>query len=96
MGLKRVWQQAARGVEKVAQRIPAVQKRLEAEYAQVEQMVRAQIRPKLDALPDFNELPDAGVPREQILDWLQQLRTQESPPWMQGACRARSITASLT
>jgi glutamate/tyrosine decarboxylase-like PLP-dependent enzyme len=84
MGLKRVWQQAARGVEKVAQRIPAVQKRLEAEYAQVEQMVRAQIRPKLDALPDFNELPDAGVPREQILDWLQQLRTQESPPWMQG------------
>jgi len=84
MGLKRVWQQAARGVEKVAQRIPAVQKRLEAEYAQVEQMARAQMRPKLDALPDFNELPDAGVPREQILDWLQQLRTHESPPWMQG------------
>jgi sphinganine-1-phosphate aldolase len=84
MGLKRVWQQAARGVEKVAQRIPAVQKRLEAEYAQVEQMAREQMRPKLDALPDFAELPDAGVSREQILDWLQQLRTLESPPWQQG------------
>lgn len=84
MGLRRVWQQAARGVEKVAQRIPAVQKRLEAQYAQVEQMVREQMRPKLDALPDFAELPDAGVSREQILDWLQQLRTQESPPWMHG------------
>jgi sphinganine-1-phosphate aldolase len=84
MGLRRVWQQAARGVEKVAQRIPAVQKRLEAQYAQVEQMLREQMRPKLDALPDFAELPDAGVSREQILDWLQQLRTQESPPWMHG------------
>jgi sphinganine-1-phosphate aldolase len=84
MGLRRVWQQAARGVEKVAQRIPAVQKRLEAQYAQVEQMAREQMRPKLDALPDFAELPDAGVSREQILDWLQQLRTQESPPWMHG------------
>jgi glutamate/tyrosine decarboxylase-like PLP-dependent enzyme len=71
-------------VEKVMQRIPAVQKRLEAEYAQVEQMVREQMRPKLDTLPEFAELPDTGIPREQILDWLQQLRTIESPPWLQG------------
>jgi sphinganine-1-phosphate aldolase len=84
MGLKRVWQQAARGVEKVAQRIPAVQKRLEAEYAQVEQMAREQMRPRLETLPAFDELPNAGVSREQILDWLQQLRTLESPLWQQG------------
>ena len=84
MSLKRVWQRVAQGAEKVAQRIPAVRKRLEAEYAQVEQMVREQMRPKLETLPDFRELPDAGVPQQQILDWLRQLRTLESPPWQQG------------
>jgi flagellar biosynthesis chaperone FliJ len=92
MGLRRVWQQAARGVEKVAQRIPAVQKRLEAQYAQVEQMVREQMRPKLDALPDFAELPDAGVSREQILDWMQQLRTLESPLWHARACVGHGLS----
>jgi hypothetical protein len=92
MGLKRVWQQAARGVEKVAQRIPAVQKRLEAEYAQVEQMAREQMRPRLETLPAFDELPDAGVSREQILDWLQQLRTLESPPWQQGRVSGHGLS----
>ncbi|BCW96192.1 MAG: aspartate aminotransferase family protein [Fimbriimonadales bacterium] len=84
MSLKRVWQRMAQGAEKVAQRIPAVQKRLEAEYAQVEQMAREQTRPKLESLPSFTDLPDTGVPREQILEWLQQLRALESPPWTQG------------
>jgi len=84
MGLKRVWQRIAQGVEKAAQRIPAVQKRLEVEYAQVEQIVRAQLRPKLNTLPNFTELPDTGIPQAQILDWLQQLRALESPPWQQG------------
>jgi sphinganine-1-phosphate aldolase len=84
MSLKRVWQRLMQGAEKAAQRIPAVQRRLEAEYAQVEQMARAQVRPKLESLPEFSELPDRGVPREQILDWLQQLRALESPPWRQG------------
>jgi hypothetical protein len=45
MSLKRVWQRLMQGAEKAAQRIPAVQRRLEAEYAQVEQMARAQARP---------------------------------------------------
>ena len=84
MGLKRVWQRIAQGVEKAAQRIPAVQKRLEVEYAQVEQIVRAQLRPKLSTLPNFTELPDTGIPQAQILDWLQQIRASESPPWQQG------------
>jgi sphinganine-1-phosphate aldolase len=84
MGLKRVWQRIAQGVEKAAQRIPAVQKRLEVEYAQVEQIVRAQLRPKLSTLPNFIELPDTGIPQAQILDWLQQIRASESPPWQQG------------
>ncbi|MFN4033236.1 MAG: pyridoxal phosphate-dependent decarboxylase family protein [Fimbriimonadales bacterium] len=84
MGLKRVWQGVLKGAEKAAQRIPAVQKRLETEYAQVEAMVRAQMRPKLETLPDFPTLPEQGVPREQILEWLQQLREQETPIWKQG------------
>ena len=84
MGLKRVWQRIAQGVEKAAQRIPAVQKRLEVEYTQVEQIVRAQLRPKLSTLPNFTELPDTGIPQAQILDWLQQIRASESPPWQQG------------
>lgn len=84
MGLKRVWQGVLKGAEKAAQRIPAVQKRLEAEYAQVEAMVRTKMRPKLETLPDFSTLPEQGVPREQILNWLQQLREQELPPWKQG------------
>lgn len=84
MSLKRVWQRVAQGAEKVAQRIPAVQKRLEAEYAQVEEMVREQMRPRLESLPDFDALPDAGISQQQILDWLQQLRTLETPPWQQG------------
>ncbi|OYT71410.1 MAG: aspartate aminotransferase family protein [Armatimonadetes bacterium CP1_7O] len=84
MGLKRIWQGVVRGAEKAAQRIPAVQRRLEAEYAQVEAMVRSKMRPKLETLPDFNQLPEQGVPHEQILEWLQQLRQQETPLWEQG------------
>ncbi|MFN7015950.1 MAG: hypothetical protein ACK4P5_02115 [Fimbriimonadales bacterium] len=84
MGLKRIWRGVLKGAEKAAQRIPAVQKRLEAEYAQVEQMVRSRMRPPLETLPDFSQIPEQGIPREQILSWLQQLREQESPPWQQG------------
>ena len=84
MGLKRIWRGVLKGAEKAAQRIPAVQKRLEAEYAQVEQMVRARMRPPLETLPDFSQIPEQGVPREQILSWLQQLRERESLPWQQG------------
>ncbi len=84
MGLKRMWRGVLKGAEKAAQRIPAVQKRLETEYAQVEQMVRAKMRPKLETLPDFSCLPEQGISREQILNWLQQLREQEVPPWKHG------------
>ncbi len=84
MGLKRVWKGIVQGAEKAAQRIPAVQKRLEAEYAQVEQLVRSKMRPTIEWLPEFHALPEQGVAQAQILEWLRQLREHEAPPWQQG------------
>ncbi len=81
---KSLWQQILKGTEKVAQKVPAVQRKLEAEYAQVEETVRAKMRPPLPDLPEFNEIPEQGVSQEQILNWLRELRQREQPPWQSG------------
>ncbi|MDW8106916.1 MAG: aspartate aminotransferase family protein [Armatimonadota bacterium] len=84
MGQKGFWRGLLRGAEKVVQRIPMVQKRLEAEYAQVEQLVRTKMRPKVESLPEFSALPEQGISHAQILEWLQQVHQVEALSWQTG------------
>jgi glutamate/tyrosine decarboxylase-like PLP-dependent enzyme len=73
-----------RTTERVVSRLPGVHERLESEYAQVEQKIHAQLHPYKDELPTFTHLPEAGIPQDQILAWMTQLRERETARWQGG------------
>lgn len=82
--MKKLWERLAQRAEPLIQRVPAVRKKLEAEYAEVEALAREQIRNAVAHLPTFTELPETGVDETQILEWLKQQQEREKPAWAQG------------
>lgn len=82
--MKKLWERLAKSTEPLIQRVPAVRKRLEAEYAEVEALAREQIQKAIAEIPTFTELPETGADETQILEWLKQQREREKPAWAQG------------
>jgi sphinganine-1-phosphate aldolase len=81
---KRLRQSFWRMAERAVRRLPGVSAHLEREYAQIAEMVRARLHPYAGELPAFTRLPEAGVPPQQVLDWMRQLRERETSQWQTG------------
>lgn len=74
----------ARVLEGLLRRIPAVRRKMEAEYKQVLESLEKHLKPYKDREKSFPSLPEQGIPRQEILDTLKRLAEQEKSRWQKG------------
>lgn len=71
-------------VERVIRRIPAARAQMEESYAQIIAEMEEDVKPYRDDFPRFASLPQQGVDREEILDWMSALQEREEDAWRDG------------
>lgn len=71
-------------VERVIRRIPAARAQMEESYAQIIAEMEEDVKPYRDDFPRFASLPQQGVDREEILDWMSALHEREEDAWRDG------------
>jgi sphinganine-1-phosphate aldolase len=67
-----------------AQRIPAVRRAVDGEYAGMLREVAASLRPYRDSVPTFRALPKEGARHEQVLTDMRRMAEDEKPNWHDG------------
>ncbi len=72
------------GIERVLRRIPAVHRRMEAEYDAMMGDLEADLKPYKDQLPAYPRLPVVGRDRAEILAEMQDLQAKEQGRWQSG------------
>lgn len=73
----------ARALEKGMRRVPFVRRRVEQEYDRLLGELREALKPYRD-VPAFDRLPERGLSRETILDWIEVLAKRETASWREG------------
>jgi sphinganine-1-phosphate aldolase len=71
-------------LEKYLTAIPAVKTSIESEYAGILDELEPALKPYRGDFRTFSSLPEAGIPREEILQELQALKDREEARWKEG------------
>jgi len=74
----------ATAFEAALRRIPAVQRRLEAQYAALLADIEPSLKPYRHEFPAYTRLPTVGRSRDDILAGMRQLAEREIPRWRDG------------
>ena len=74
----------AAAFEAALRRIPAVQQRLEAQYAALLADIEPSLKPYRHEFPAYTRLPPVGRNRDDILAMMRQLAERETPRWRDG------------
>jgi sphinganine-1-phosphate aldolase len=74
----------ARGIEQGLTAVPAVQKAVEQEYDAMLAQLETSVKPYRDEFPTFRHLPEAGVRRTEVMEWMETLDRLESDRWQDG------------
>ena len=74
----------ATAFEAALRRIPAVQRRLEAQYAALLADIEPSLKPYRHEFPAYTRLPTVGRSRDDILAGMRQLAERETPRWRDG------------
>jgi glutamate/tyrosine decarboxylase-like PLP-dependent enzyme len=64
--------------------VPAVQRRLEKQYAAMLAELRPAMRPYAGTIPSYTALPPAGRPRDEVLGELRTMSAREATRWEEG------------
>lgn len=65
-------------------RIPAVRKRIDAEYKKMLGGLENSARPYRELFPVWTSLPDKGLPKRDILDLMEDVKRREEDRWREG------------
>lgn len=71
-------------LEKTVLKIPTVRRGMESSYADVIDELESSVKPYNDTLPRHTHLPAAGIDQDEIVDWMQTMRTTEEGRWQDG------------
>ncbi len=71
-------------LEKVMRKLPGVQKMMDAEYKALLADMEKDLRPYDDMIPPFAQMPDQGLPPEEIMDMMRRMQEQEDGRWRDG------------
>jgi sphinganine-1-phosphate aldolase len=82
--LNRLHPAARSAAEKSFRRLPMVESRMFDEYSRVLEKMRAVAKPYAKEFPAYSALPEAGVPREEILREMETLKSREEDRWKKG------------
>ncbi|MBW2076454.1 MAG: hypothetical protein JRI71_02700 [Deltaproteobacteria bacterium] len=92
MDLKRVVMRGAEWIHpriisslfKCVEPIPAVKKRIEGEYKSIMGELEKSVKPYRDRALRFQEIPDQGLPRQDVLEEMRRLKGLEDAKWKEG------------
>jgi sphinganine-1-phosphate aldolase len=82
--LNRLHPAARSAAEKSFRRLPMVESRLTEEYSKMLEKMRAAAKPYAKEFLTYSALPEAGVPREEILREMETLKSREEDRWKNG------------
>jgi sphinganine-1-phosphate aldolase len=82
--LERLNPRVAAAAERLAFRIPAVRARLDREYERLLAAMEPSLKPYRGQVASFTRLPPRGVPRQEILEQVEDLAVRERPRWRDG------------
>ena len=82
--IKRLQARLAPSVEKSLRAIPAVNRRIEAQFDELMPELEKSLKPYRDELPGRSRLPEAGVERAAVLREIEALREREAARWSDG------------
>jgi sphinganine-1-phosphate aldolase len=82
--LERLNPRVAAAAERLAVAIPAVRARLDREYDRMLAAMEASVKPYRGRVASFPRLPAHGIPREQVLEQVEDLAARERPRWRDG------------
>src|SRR5262245_55410866 len=74
----------AERAERVLRKVPAVQRRLEKQYAAMLADLRPAVRPYAGKVPSYAALPDEGRSRDEVLEDLRAMAGLEEARWEEG------------
>ena len=72
------------GIEKYAKRIPAVRRRMDAEYDSMMADLAKDLKPYRGTVREYPALPEKGVSRNRLLGDMRRLQVKEEKRWKQG------------
>jgi sphinganine-1-phosphate aldolase len=82
--LERLNPRVAAAAERLAVAIPAVRSRLDREYERMLAAMEPSVKPYRGQVASFPRLPAHGLPREQVLEQVEDLAVRERPHWRDG------------
>ena len=71
-------------VERLARKIPAVEREIEKEYESVLNGLEGSLQPYRNEFPAYPRLPESGTSRQEILEELDEMRKRETDRWKEG------------
>jgi sphinganine-1-phosphate aldolase len=71
-------------VADIAKRIPAVNRLIEREYAEIESEMRRMLKPYKGRFPTVSRIPEEGWPRERVIADMEAVNLLEEPRWKDG------------
>ncbi len=71
-------------LEKAMRKLPGVQKMMDAEYKALLADMEKDLRPYDDMIPPFSQMPDQGLPIEEIMGMMRQMQEKEDKRWRDG------------
>lgn len=79
------WTQKIRGfVFKYIKKLPAIQRRIEKEYAEIMEKLESSLKPYKNKFTRHTELPQDGIAQKQILDMMTAMKQEEESRWKNG------------
>lgn len=82
--LRRVNPRIMAAAEKTLQAVPGVQGRMEAEYASMLRDLEPSLKPYRNEFAAHAQLPQAGIPREEIISAMERMQAHERTRWESG------------
>jgi len=83
-GIERIHPRIISGLFRCVEPIPAVKKRIEGEYKGIMGELEKSVKPYRDSALRFQELPDQGLPRVDVLEEMRRLKRLEDAKWKEG------------
>src|SRR5256885_15958306 len=70
--------------ERALRKVPAVERRLEKQYAALLEAMRPALRPYAGTVPEYRAIPSQGRPRDDVLEELRSMAGREADRWERG------------
>jgi sphinganine-1-phosphate aldolase len=83
-GIERIHPSIISGLFKCVEPIPAVKKMIEREYTSIMGELEKAVKPYRDSAMRFQEIPDEGLRREDVLEEMRRLQGLEESKWKEG------------